>query len=47
VELEIGLAHPDAALPHETFHEVLMDTRQVQQLVDDLLFLARSPTRAS
>ena len=41
-ELEIGLAHPEAAPPQETFREVLTDTRQLQQLVDDLLFLARS-----
>lgn len=41
-ELEIGLAHPEAAPPQETLQEALTDTKQLQQLVDDLLFLARS-----
>jgi signal transduction histidine kinase len=41
-ELEIALAHPDASPPQQTFRELLTDTQELQQLVDDLLFLARS-----
>lgn len=41
-ELEIALAHPDASPPQRTYRELLTDTQQLQQLVDDLLFLARS-----
>jgi signal transduction histidine kinase len=40
--LEVSLAHPAAVPPDETYRELLTDTKQLQQLVDDLLFLARS-----
>ena len=41
-ELEVSLAHPDAVPAQVTFRELLTDTKRLQQLVDDLLFLARS-----
>ena len=40
--LEIGIAHPDDTDPDTTFRNLLNDATQLQQLVDDLLFLARS-----
>lgn len=40
-ELEIGLAHPGSR-PDDAYRELLTDTKQLQQLLDDLLFLARS-----
>ena len=40
--LEIGLAHPDDLPAQQVYRELLTDTTDLQQLVDDLLFLARS-----
>ena len=40
--LEVSLAHPTAAPPEDSYRELLADTIELQQLVDDLLFLARS-----
>lgn len=40
--LEVNLAHPSATEPGSTYRSLLGDTAQLQQLVDDLLFLARS-----
>lgn len=41
-ELEIGIAHPQATDPDSTYRSLLADAGQLQQLIDDLLFLARS-----
>lgn len=41
-ELEIGLAHPGRGHIDDAYRELLTDTKQLQQLLDDLLFLARS-----
>jgi signal transduction histidine kinase len=40
--LEVSMAHPAAAKPEATYRSVLSDVKKLQQLVDDLLFLARS-----
>jgi signal transduction histidine kinase len=40
--LELSIAHPATAKPEATYRSVLSDTTKLQQLVDDLLFLARS-----
>jgi signal transduction histidine kinase len=40
--LEVSIAHPAAARPEATYRSVLSDITELQQLVDDLLFLARS-----
>jgi signal transduction histidine kinase len=40
--LEVSLAHPDAVDPRQLGREVLADTVDLQKLVEDLLFLARS-----
>ncbi len=45
--LEIARAHPETTSPHETISEALHDTGALQQLVDDLLFLARSEAGAN
>jgi len=41
-ELEVDLAHPATADPRATYRSVLQETVSMQQLVDDLLVLARS-----
>ena len=41
-DLELGIAHPQAVNPATTFHSLLADVGLLQDLVDDLLFLARS-----
>lgn len=41
-QLEVGLSHPELTPPEEAYRDLLTDTRLLQQLVDDLLFLARS-----
>jgi signal transduction histidine kinase len=41
-ELEVDLAHPEAADPAATQRSVLEETIGLQHLVDDLLYLARS-----
>ena len=40
--LEVSIAHPTSAEPEASYRSVLSDITQLQQLVDDLLFLARS-----
>lgn len=40
--LEVSLVHPDTRKPAELHQELLADTADLQKLVDDLLFLARS-----
>jgi signal transduction histidine kinase len=40
--LEVSIAHPTTAKPEATYRSVLSDITKLQQLVDDLLFLARS-----
>jgi len=40
--LEVSIAHPGTAKPEATYRSVLSDITKLQQLVDDLLFLARS-----
>ena len=40
--LEVSIAHPTTAVPEATYRSVLSDITKLQQLVDDLLFLARS-----
>ena len=40
--LELSIAHPATAKPEATYRSVLSDITKLQQLVDDLLFLARS-----
>jgi len=44
--LEVALAHPEHADHRETYRAVLADTGELQKLVDDLLFLARSESGA-
>ena len=41
-QLEVALSHPELTSPEVAYRDLLFDTRQLQQLVDDLLFLARS-----
>jgi signal transduction histidine kinase len=41
-ELEVDLAHPDGSYPWRTHRSVLDEIERLQQLVDDLLQLARS-----
>jgi signal transduction histidine kinase len=41
-ELEVDRAHPDSADPARTADTLLAETRTMQQLVDDLLLLARA-----
>jgi len=41
-DLEVCLAHPEMVDPVSTYRGVLADAAQLQKLVDDLLFLARS-----
>jgi signal transduction histidine kinase len=43
-ELEVDLAHPEVSDPTATHRSVLEETVAMQQLVDDLLVLARSDT---
>jgi signal transduction histidine kinase len=45
-ELEIGLAHPESVDPAPLHRSLLADVAQLQQLVDDLLLLARSGSGA-
>ena len=45
-ELEVDLAHPDTADPEATHRSVLEEVVGLQQLVDDLLVLARSDGEA-
>lgn len=45
-ELEVALAHPDSEPPDRRYRDLLADTERLQQLVDDLLFLARSESGA-
>jgi signal transduction histidine kinase len=40
--LEVSIAHPTSAEPEATYRSLLSDVTKLQQLVDDLLFLARS-----
>lgn len=40
--LEVSLAHPETTDPRQLGRELLSDTADLQKLVDDLLFLARS-----
>lgn len=40
--LEVGLAHPDTVDPGTAYPSLLADTADLQKLVDDLLYLARS-----
>ena len=40
--LEVSLSYPASVPPEESYRELLTDTKELQQLVDDLLFLARS-----
>jgi signal transduction histidine kinase len=40
--VEVAMAHPQTLSPSEACADVLADTAELQQLVDDLLFLARS-----
>lgn len=40
--LEVSLAHPETVDPEELHRSMLADTTDLQKLVDDLLFLARS-----
>jgi len=40
--LEVSIAHPGTTKPEATYRSVLSDITKLQQLVDDLLFLARS-----
>lgn len=40
--LELGIAHPEETDPDATYRGLLRDATQLQRLVDDLLFLARS-----
>ncbi len=44
--LEVSAAHPDGLDPAELSRELLADTVDLQKLVDDLLFLARSESGA-
>ncbi len=44
--LDIAIAHPDAVEEEALHHGLLTDIEQVNQLVDDLLFLARSESGA-
>lgn len=44
--LEVSAAHPDGLDPAELIRELLADTVELQKLVDDLLFLARSESGA-
>ena len=44
--LELGLSHPRSDDPATTYRGLLDDTAQLQQLVDDLLFLAQSESGA-
>jgi signal transduction histidine kinase len=46
-ELEVDLAHPDTADPEATHRSVLEEVVGLQQLVDDLLVLARSDSEAA
>jgi signal transduction histidine kinase len=46
-ELEVDLAHPDRADPTATQRSVLSETVELQRLVDDLLYLARSDAGAA
>jgi signal transduction histidine kinase len=46
-ELEVDLAHPDRADHAATHRSVLADADELQQLVDDLLYLARSDAGAA
>ena len=41
-DLELGIGHPEALDPDTTFRNLLGDVIVLQDLVDDLLFLARS-----
>jgi signal transduction histidine kinase len=40
--LEVSIAHPASSKPEPTYRSVLSDITKLQQLVDDLLFLAQS-----
>jgi len=46
-EIEVDLAHPDAADPLETLRSVLQEAVALQQLLDDLLLLARADAGGS
>ena len=41
-DLEVGIAHPEAADPDKMYRSLLADATQLQELIEDLLFLARS-----
>jgi signal transduction histidine kinase len=45
-DLEVGITHPEAADPATLYQSLLADATQLQELVDDLLFLARSDAGA-
>ncbi|MDQ2748216.1 MAG: HAMP domain-containing histidine kinase [Actinomycetota bacterium] len=44
--LEVAIAHPQASDPENTYANLLSDAVQLQRVVDDLLFLARSESGA-
>lgn len=44
--LEVAIAHPHLSDPNSTYASLLADSVQLQQVVDDLLFLARSESGA-
>lgn len=41
-DLEVSIAHPDTVDPDTMYRSLLTDATQLQQLIDNLLFLARS-----
>lgn len=45
-ELEVAMAHPETSDPRAMYPSLLSDTIELNELVDDLLFLARSESGA-
>jgi signal transduction histidine kinase len=45
-DLEVGIAHPETVDAETMYRSLLADATQLQELVDDLLFLARSESGA-
>jgi signal transduction histidine kinase len=45
-DLEVALGHPQTSDPETTYRSLLADGTELQELVDDLLFLARSDAGA-
>jgi signal transduction histidine kinase len=45
-DLEVSLAHPGTVEPQTLYRSLLADAAELQQLVDDLLYLARSDSGA-